>query len=129
MRCRLYLSRVRALVVLLALGAPVLARDVQTISPSEAASHVGKEVVVEGVISDVGYSSRSDTTFLNMGGRYPFNTFTAVIFKSAKPLFPQAKSWEGKKVTIRGVVKQYRGKPEIVLERAEPVEVVKLDQS
>jgi hypothetical protein len=47
------------------------ARDVPTVSPSEAANHIGEEVVVEGVISDVGYSARSDTTFLNMGGKYP----------------------------------------------------------
>jgi len=84
---------------------------------------IGQEVVVEGVISDVGYSARSDTTFLRMGGKYPNHAFTAVIFKSAKPLFPEARSWEGKKERIRGVVKEYRGKPEIVLERAEQVNV------
>ena len=99
------------------------ARDIRTISPSEAANHIGQEVVVEGVISDVGYSARSDTTFLRMGGKYPNHAFTAVIFKSAKPLFPEARSWEGKKERIRGVVKEYRGKPEIVLERAEQVNV------
>jgi hypothetical protein len=99
------------------------ARDVATVSPSEAAKHIGEEVVVEGVISDVGYSARSDTTFLNMGGKYPNHIFTAVIFRTAKPLFPEARSWEGKKVRIRGVVKEYRGKPEIVLERVDQVTV------
>ena len=79
--------------------------------------------MVEGVISDVGYSARSQTTFLNMGGKYPNHVFTAVIFKSAKPLFPEARSWEGKKVRISGVVTESRGKPEIVLERAEQVTV------
>jgi hypothetical protein len=101
------------------------ARDVPTISPSEAARHIGEEVVVEGVISDVGYSARTDTTFLNMGGKYPNHAFTAVIFKSSKALFPEVQSWEGKKVRIRGVVKEYRGKPEIVLARREQVEVVR----
>lgn len=101
------------------------ARDIRTISPSEAANHIGEEVVVEGVISDVGHSARSGTTFLNMGGRYPNHSFTAVIFKSAKPLFPEARSWEGKKVRIRGVVKEYRGKPQIVLERREQVTLVR----
>ena len=100
------------------------ARDIPTVSPSEAANHVGEEVVVEGVISAVGYSARSETTFLNMGGKYPNHTFTAVILKTAKPLFPDARSWEGKKVRIRGVVKEYRGKSEVVLERVEQVEVV-----
>ena len=99
------------------------ARHVPTVSPSEAATHIGQEVVVEGVVSDVGYSADSQTTFLNMGGKYPNHVFTAVIFKSAKPLFPEARSWEGKKVRISGVVKESRGKPEIVLERAEQVTV------
>ena len=99
------------------------ARDVQTVSPSEAANHIGQEVVVEGVISDVGHSARSDTTFVNMGGKYPNHNFTAVILRSAKPLFPEVRSWEGEKVRIRGVVKIYRGKPEIVLEKAEQVTV------
>jgi hypothetical protein len=101
------------------------AGDIRTISPPEAANHIGEEVMVEGVISDVGYSARSDTTFINMGGKYPNHAFTAVIFRSAKPLFPEARSWEGKKVRVRGMVKEYRGKPEIVLERVEQVEVVK----
>jgi hypothetical protein len=101
------------------------ARDVPTVSPSEAANHIGEEVVVEGVISDVGFSARSDTTFLNMGGKYPNHVFTAVILRSAKPLFPEARAWEGKRVRIRGAVKEYQGKPEIVLERTEQVTVVK----
>ena len=124
------LTRAVAQIPLRPAGAPVStvkesARAVPTVSPSEAASHIGQEVVVEGVISDVGYSARSDTTFLSMGGKYPNHTFTAVILKSAKPLFPEARSWEGKKVRIRGGVKEYRGRPEIVLERPEQVEVLK----
>ncbi len=71
------------------------------------------------------HSARSDTTFLSTGGKYPNHAFTAVIFRSAKPIFPEARSWERKKVRLHGMVKEYRGKPEIVLERAEQVEVVR----
>ncbi len=60
-----------------------------------------------------------------MGGKYPNHAFTAVIFRSAKPLFLEARSWEGKRVRIRGVVKEYRGKPEIVLEKREQVIVLR----
>jgi DNA/RNA endonuclease YhcR with UshA esterase domain len=114
----------RGLAALL-LATAATASEAPTVTPSEAASHVGHEVVVEGLISDVGYSARSDTTFLNMGRKYPNHAFTAVIFRSAKTLFPEVRSWEGRKVRIRGLVKLYRGKPEIVLERPEQVEVVK----
>jgi hypothetical protein len=98
------------------------ARDVPTVSPSEAANHIGEEVIVEGVIFDVGYSARSDTTFLNMGGKYPNHTFTAVIPESAKPLFPEARSWEGQKVRIRGVVKEFLSE---ILDRADVQDAIR----
>jgi DNA/RNA endonuclease YhcR with UshA esterase domain len=110
--------------VLFALATTAVGRVTPTISYAEAASHVGEVVVVEGVISDVGFSARSQTTFLNMGGRYPNHAFTAVIFRSARPLFPDARSWEGRRLRIRGLVKLYRGKPEIVLEVPSQISLV-----
>jgi hypothetical protein len=77
---------------------------VPAITASEAASHIGEEVVVEGAISGIGYSARSDTPFLNMGGRQPNHAFSAVIFRSARPLCPEAGSWEGVLSVLGGVL-------------------------
>ena len=99
------------------------ARDVRTISPSEAARHVGEEVVVQGQVSQIGSSERNHTLFVNFGGRYPNHVFTAVIFSKNLQSFPEARSWEGKVIKVRGKVQVYRGKPGIVLERAEQVTV------
>ncbi len=60
-------------------------------------------------------SSRSNTTYLNLGGHYPDHAFTPVIFKAKQAQFANVKSYEGKVAQVRGVVQLYRGKPEIIL--------------
>jgi TonB family protein len=97
------------------------AADVAVITPDQAKDHVGQDVVVQGQVTQVGASERSHTVFLNFGGRYPNHTFTAVIFSKNLQSFPDARSWEGKTITVRGQLHQ--GKPEIVLERQEQVTV------
>ena len=60
-----------------------------------------------------------------MGGEYPDNAFTAVIFKSDTSKFHNVKSWEGKVVEVTGKVKEYRGKPEIIVEEGKKVIIKK----
>jgi DNA/RNA endonuclease YhcR with UshA esterase domain len=87
----------------------------RVVRDSEAASHVGESVTVEGTVASV-HVTRSGTTFLNFGAAYPKQTFTAVIFPSVASLFPNPQQWEGKRVRITGQVRLYRDRPEIVLE-------------
>ena len=89
----------------------------QVISDSEAASHVGQTVTVEGSVASV-HVTRSGTTFLNFGSGYSNQTFTAVIFRSNATRFPNPSQWEGKRVRVSGQIRLYRGKPEVVLENA-----------
>ncbi len=58
-----------------------------------------------------------------MGGEYPDNAFTAVIFKSDSSKFHDVESWEGKVVEVTGKVKEYQGKPEIEVGEGEQVKV------
>src|SRR6266496_2569632 len=96
--------------------------DTPTVIPPETArNYVGREVVVDGTVVQVSVSRRSETTFLNFGAPYPNHTFTAVIFKGNRSLFPKVREWEGKRLRISGKVRLYRGKPEIILDRAEQV--------
>jgi hypothetical protein len=85
------------------------------IRDSEAASHVGQTLTVEGTVASV-HTTRSGITFLNFGGAYPKQTFTAVIFRSAASQFPNPQQWEGKRLRVTGEVRLYRGRPEVVLE-------------
>ena len=57
------------------------------ITPEAAASHVGENATIKGVVAEV-YRSRSGITLLDMGGRYPDNPFAAVIFPEDAINFP-----------------------------------------
>ena len=110
--------------VVLALGfvltaAPAMAQtQIQTIAPAEAKTHVGQTVTVTGPVGSVS-TLRSGMTFINMGGRYPDNAFTAVILTADKAKFPDLRGLDGKTVEVTGAVSLYRGKPEIVLKTAD----------
>lgn len=85
-----------------------------TIKPEEASDYVGREVVVQGTIDQVVLSVNL-TTHINMGGRYPNHVFTATILKARQSLFTRVKDLEGRVAQVQGVVRLYRGKPEIML--------------
>lgn len=97
--------------VLCFLAAPALA---QTVSPQETASHVGKSVVVKGVVDEVHTSDRGNV-FLNMGGHYPDQAFTGFIRARDASAFSNVRSYQGKTVNMSGTIKLYKGKPEIEL--------------
>lgn len=58
-----------------------------------------------------------------MGGKYPVNAVSAVIFKSDTSKFHDFESLEGKMVEVTGEVEEYRGKLEIVVGEREQVNV------
>ena len=108
-------------IVLALIAAPVLAAEM--IKPEEAPAHVGQIVTVEGTISDVHHAKSGRATFLNMGGRYPNNVFTAVIFADDASKFPDVDSLIGKTVGISGSIGVYKGRPEIILNDAAQIKV------
>jgi DNA/RNA endonuclease YhcR with UshA esterase domain len=85
------------------------------ITPDQAAKYVGKEVIVQGKITQIALTVNL-TTHINFGGLYPNHVFTVTIFKAKQTQFPGVRDYEGKNVEVQGVVHLYRGKPEIVLE-------------
>ncbi|HYK82141.1 MAG TPA: hypothetical protein VEU55_03275 [Gemmatimonadales bacterium] len=93
--------------------APAAAQE-RVVSDSQAASAVGETVTVEGTVASV-HVSRSGTVFLNFGRPYPEQTFSAVIFRTAAPGFPDPKQWQGRRVRVTGQVRLYRARPEIIL--------------
>ena len=64
-------------------------------------------------MSEVHVSQRA--TFIDLGGRYPNEKFTGVIFTSDAGAFSNVSAYEGRTVDITGTVQLYRGRPEIVL--------------
>ncbi len=92
------------------------------ITSKDAANYIDSTVTVVDTVSGV-YLSKTGSYFINMGGEFPDNTFSAVIFKSDTSKFHDVKSWEGKVVEVTGEVKEYRGKPEIVVLERKQVKV------
>ena len=101
--------------VIAALINSALAKDRKILFDSDAAKHVGETVSVRGLVAGV-YTSKSNTTFLNFGTVYPHRTFSAVIFSSTSASFMDPQKWDGKVITVTGTIKNYKGKPEMVLE-------------
>jgi DNA/RNA endonuclease YhcR with UshA esterase domain len=87
----------------------------ETIVPSNTQKYVGKSVTVEGNVSEVHHAASGKVTFIDMGGRYPNNTFAGVIFSDDAAKFPDVDSLDGKTVDITGTIKLYQGRPEIIL--------------
>jgi DNA/RNA endonuclease YhcR with UshA esterase domain len=90
----------------------------ETIRPAEARRNVGKNVTVEGIVSEVHHAASGRVTFVDMGGRYPNNTFAGVIFSDDADKFPDMDSLGGKTVDVTGTIKLYNKRPEIILNEA-----------
>jgi DNA/RNA endonuclease YhcR with UshA esterase domain len=108
----------RTLMVTLGFILAALPARAETIAPAEVKAHVGQKVTVEAAITDV-RTLRSGMTFINMGGVYPDNAFTAVILAADTAKFPNVSALKGKTVDISGPVQLYQGKPEIILNSAD----------
>jgi DNA/RNA endonuclease YhcR with UshA esterase domain len=90
----------------------------QAIQPADAKGHVGQTVTVEGTVDNV-HTTAAGNTYIDIGGRYPNNTFAAVIFSSDASKFTNVTALKGKTVDITGPVKLYKEKPEIILKSAD----------
>ena len=91
-----------------------------------AGNYYGKEMIVEGKIV-AAYRSKTNTVFLNFEKAYPNQCFTGVIFSSDLYKFVQKPEtyYVDKTVRIRGKIKEYQGKPEIILNDPSQIEVGK----
>jgi DNA/RNA endonuclease YhcR with UshA esterase domain len=108
----------RTFIVALGLVSAAMPAGAETISPADVKAHAGQTVTVEAAVSDV-HTGRSGVTFIEIGGRYPDNDFTAVIFAADATKFPNAGTLDGKTVIISGPVQLYQGRPEIILKSAD----------
>lgn len=68
---------------------------------------VGREVIVEGVVRNVGKGANEGITFLNFGDRR--TGFVAVVFRPAYDKFPDGfDQYAQQKVRVRGQLEKYR---------------------
>lgn len=93
------------------------------ISPAKAKTNIGKDVIVNGKIDQV-VKTAAGNYFLIMGGKFPNNKFMAVIFKPDAKKFGRLNTYEGKEVEISGKVREYEGKPEIILHSLHQIKII-----
>jgi DNA/RNA endonuclease YhcR with UshA esterase domain len=93
----------------------------QKIGALEATQFYGREMIVTGEVAQV--SIRPGIVFLNLDQPYPKSPFSLVIFPSATNQFGDLESLKGQSIEARGKIINYHNKPEIVLKKAEQLNV------
>jgi micrococcal nuclease len=94
----------------------------KVIPACEAKNFLGQEMIVEGKVAEV-YVSKKNNVFLNFERPYPNQCFSAVIFsENLKNFKEDPQKFYLKKVRILGKIKEYRGKPQIILENQNQIE-------
>src|SRR5271157_1533254 len=98
------------------------------ISAAEAKNHVGERATVCGNVVSTHYAARSrgNPTFINLDEPYPRQIFTILIWGSDRPKFgdPEAKYGQ-KSVCVTGLLKDYKGVPEVIVEQPSQIEIQK----
>jgi micrococcal nuclease len=87
------------------------------ITIAEAKDHVGDKVTICAEIMET-YSNtkaKGEPTMLNFGAPYPKQSFSCIIWKDDLVNFKYnpAAYLKGKQVCITGIIKMYKGKPEM----------------
>jgi hypothetical protein len=89
-----------------------------TLNPEEAASHVGENATVCGLVASGRYAAQATAapTFLDFGKPYPNQIFTAIIFGIDRTQFGAPElSLHERQACVTGEIFLYQGKPEIIL--------------
>ncbi len=117
----------KLIIVLAALVFGMATVQAQNITPDDAAKHIGETVTVCGKIFGGKYFDRSEKkiTLLNMGAAYPKSPLTIVVNEEDRKKFKTAPEefYNGKTVCIKGVVKEFKGKPQIFIQSEADVTV------
>jgi hypothetical protein len=124
-----------AILALLAFAIPLSAQEtnaplppqtagatVRKIGPAEATNYYDQVMIVTGRVAQV--TIRPNANFLNLDKPYPNSPFTIVIFPQQRELFGDLNVFRGKSIEIKGRIRSYRDKPEIVLDNTNQLTVL-----
>ena len=96
--------------------------DIPVIPWSDAKNYYNQYVIIEGIIINTYNSGK--VCFLNFHTDYQY--CTAVIFACDFPGFPDTPdiNYLGRKVHIIGIIKEYRGSPEIIVKTPDQIKIL-----
>jgi hypothetical protein len=92
-------------------AAPALAT---TIEAHDANLHVGQFATVEGVVAEVN-TRLNHTTYIDIGGRYPKQAISGVVFARDASKVGDVTGLSGSKIRLSGTIYLFRGYPEIMI--------------
>jgi hypothetical protein len=117
------MTRLRVFLLIIAVGIVSLrADDLLKIPDFEASKHVGQTVEVRGSVAWVNTSG--ENFFVDLGGKYPNQKFTAIIRSGTEASRDKdfLQSLMGKEIAIQGIVTLYKGKPGIEITERSQIE-------
>lgn len=95
---------------------------VEKISAGDAENYSGKKVTVCSFV--YGVKELPTINFINVGARYPNNPLTIVIFSADMHNFNKGlEVYEDKNICVTGTIKEYRGKPEIIITKPQDISI------
>jgi hypothetical protein len=106
--------------VLLAISAPQ-AQAADCLSIQEAAQHIGETKCIEGKVLKVSVGTKG-VHFLNFCEDQMACPFSAVVFANDLKDVGDVRRLSGRTIQIRGALKMYDGRPEIILSRISQIE-------
>lgn len=95
----------------------------EVIASKDAKDNIGKTAQVKGKVASI-FASKNGNTYINFDEKSPNQTFTVALFKDSQ--VDISSITEGCILTISGEIKDYKGKPEIILTKAE--QIIKVEQ-
>ncbi len=86
-------------------------------------SHIGEKVTVCAKV--YGTKALEKVTFLDLGAAYPNSLLSVVIFAKERNNFKEAPDvmYADKNICVTGVIKEYKGKPEIIVSTPGEIEI------
>jgi DNA/RNA endonuclease YhcR with UshA esterase domain len=90
----------------------------EMVSSKDAGNYIGQTVNVKGKVAAI-FTSNKGNVFINFDDKSPNQTFTVAIFSDSK--VDISKITEGCTLTVSGEIKEYKGKPEIVVDKNEQI--------
>jgi len=98
-----------------------------TIKPGEAIKHIGEKTTVCGEVVEVTFlpGVSGNPTFMNLEKKYPDHVFTVVIWGKDRKKFNESQMvlYQSKRICVSGIIKDYRGKPQIVVDNPSQIEI------
>lgn len=114
------MKRMLSALFAICLSAPAFAASIPA---ADAVSHAGQPATVEGTVSEV-FTSRRGDTFIDMGGTYPNEAFSGVIFADEAQVVGDVSGLRNKIIRLTGTIQVYRGRPEIIVTSRQQIAIL-----